>query len=185
MRMDVVLASASPRRKRLLARVVRKFSVVPAHIDERMRRGESFSRACIRLARAKARAVARKCPGALVVGVDTVAYLGNMNCRKTDDAKRARATLRALSGKTHTVATGVCVVFPDGREVSYVERARVRMRRLTPELLEWYMKTGEWKGRAGSYDVSGKGKKLVEKITGEKETVIGLPLLRLKLILKK
>jgi len=185
MRMDVLLASASPRRKRLLARVVRKFSVVPAHIGERMRHGEGFSRACIRLARAKARAVAKKRPGAIVIGVDTVAYFGKMNCRKTGNAARARAVLRALSGKTHTVATGVCVLFPGGREVSYVERARVKMRQLTPELLEWYMESGEWKGRAGSYDVSGKGKRLVEKITGEKETVVGLPLLRLKLILKK
>jgi len=185
MRMDVVLASASPRRKRLLARVLRRFSVVPAHIDERMGRGEGFPYACRRLARAKARAVAKKRPRATVIGVDTVAYFGKMNCRKTGNAARARATLRALSGRAHTVATGVCVVFPDGREVSYVERARVRMKKLTPKLLEWYMKTGEWKGRAGSYDVSGKGKRLVEKITGEKETVVGLPLLRLKLILKK
>ena len=183
--MQIILASASPRRERLLARAVRKFSVVPAHIDERIRRGETFSRACVRLARGKARAVARSRKGAVVVGVDTVAYLGRMNCRKTDSETAARKILLLLSGKMHVVATGVCVIFPDGREIAYCEKARVKMKRLTPVLLDWYMKTGEWKGRAGSYDVSGKGARLVEKIAGEKETVVGLPLERLRLILRK
>jgi septum formation protein len=182
--MEVILASASPRRKKLLSRLVKRFSVVPARICERLKNGEGVAAACRRLARKKAMAAAAKKPGALVISADTAAFLGRRNFRKTDDAKKARAVLRALSGKAHTVATGVCVVFPDGKEVAYVERATVRMRRLPPNLLDWYMKTGEWKGRAGSYDVSGKGKRLVEEIKGERETVVGLPLKRLRRILK-
>ena len=181
----IVLASASPRRKRLLKRVVRTFSVAPARIDERIRRGEPFSRACVRLAREKARAVARKRPCAIVIGVDTVAYLGSMNCRKTGSAAQARKILRALSGRAHVVATGVCVIFPGGREVAYCEKVEVKMKKIMPQMLEWYMKGGEWKGRAGSYDVSGKGARLVASVKGERETVTGLPLLKLKLILKK
>jgi septum formation protein len=179
------LASASKRRKRLLLRLVQGFRVAPVHISERLKRGESFPAACKRLAREKAGAAASRRPGALVIGADTIAYLGKKNFRKTDDAGDARAALRALSGKVHTVATGVCVAFPDGREVSYVEMARVKMKEITPQLLEWYVKSGEWKGRAGSYDVSGKGARLVASVKGEKETVVGLPLRRLRLILEK
>ena len=183
--MDVVLASASPRRKRLLARAVRNFSVAPAHIDESMRRNESFPRACTRLAQAKARAVARARPRAVVIGADTIAYRGKKIYRKTNSAALARRILMELSGKTHYAITGVAVLRPGGACVKYSVRAAVKMKKLTPKMLEWYMNSGEWKGRAGSYDVSGKGKKLVEKVTGEKETVVGLPMKKLKLLLKK
>ncbi len=182
---SIVLASASPRRKRLMERLVRRFSVAPARINERMKRGEGFAAACVRLAEAKAQSVAKKRPRAIVIGADTIAYLGKMNCRKTDNARSARAILLALAGRTHYVITGVAVVFPDGKCVKYLVRAAVRMKKITPRMLEWYMKTGEWKGRAGSYDVSGKGKKLVASVKGERETVVGLPLRKLKLILKR
>jgi len=183
--MDVILASASPRRERLLARAVRSFSVAPAHIDEGMRRGETFARACVRLAEAKARSVARKNKGALVIGADTIAYRGKKIYRKTDSAREARRILLELSGKTHYVITGVAVVRPDGKCAKHFVRAAVKMKNLTPKMLEWYMASGEWKGRAGSYDVSGKGRKLVASVKGEKETVVGLPLKKLTLILRK
>ncbi len=183
--MQTILASASPRRKRLLARAVRRFSVAPAHIDEKMKRGETFSRACVRLAEAKARAVAKAHPRAVVIGADTIAYRGKRIYRKTDSARLARAILLELSGKTHYVITGVAVLRPGGKCVKYSVRAAVKMKKITPRALEWYMKSGEWKGRAGSYDISGKGRKLVLSVRGEKETVVGLPMKKLKLILKK
>ena len=183
--MHLMLASASPRRKRLLRKIVRTFTVCPSDASERLKRGESFSRACVRLAEAKARAVARKRPGATVIGADTIAYRGKKIYRKTDSFRAARAILLELSGKTHYVTTGVAVLCPGGKCVKYSVRAKVRIKKLTPALLEWYMKSGEWKGRAGSYDVSGKGKKLVGKTTGERETVVGLPLKRLRLVLRK
>ncbi|MFA6328467.1 MAG: Maf family protein [Candidatus Micrarchaeia archaeon] len=182
--MDIILASGSPRRERLLRKIAHTFSVLPAKTRERLLPGEPFPRACARLAREKARAVAKKRPGAVVIGADTIAYLGKMNCRKTSSRRAARAILLALSGKTHRVVTGVAVIFPGKKAQAYSVRAEVRMKRLTPKMLDWYMETGEWKGRAGSYDVSGKGARLVERINGEKETVVGLPLKRLALILK-
>ena len=181
--MELILASASPRRARLLRKVARTFRVMPAHVDERLRQGELFARACLRLAEAKARAVARRERGAVVIGADTIAYRGKKIYRKTDNARTARAILLELSGKMHHVVTGVCVVFPSGKCVKYSVRASVKMKKLAPGMLDWYMASGEWRGRAGSYDVSGRGKKLVEKISGEKETVVGLPLKKLKLIL--
>ena len=182
--MGLILASASPRRGRLLQRLVRCFSVKPANINEKMRKSETFARACVRLAGEKARAVAGKNPSSVVIGADTIAYLGKRNFRKTDDVRTARRILLALSGKTHTVATGVAVIFPDGREIAYCEKARVKMKKLEGKLLESYLRTGEWKGRAGSYDVSGKGKRLVARVIGEKETVVGLPLRKLRRILR-
>ena len=183
--MDIILASASPRRELLLARLVRRFTAMPSHVSEKILRGESFSRACVRLAEAKARAAAAKRQGAAVIGADTIAYRGERIYRKTGSAAQARRILRELSGKAHYVITGVCIIFPSGKCVKYFVRAKVLMQKLTPALLEWYIESGEWKGRAGSYDVSGKGKRLAMKITGEKETVVGLPLKRLRLVLRQ
>ena len=82
--MEIILASASPRRAVLLHRIAGKISVMPAHIDERVHASEKFSEACVRLAIAKARKIARREKNAVVVGADTIAYLGRKNCRKTD-----------------------------------------------------------------------------------------------------
>ena len=181
--MALILASASPRRKRLLREIARTFRAMRAGVDERMKRGEGFAAACRRLAREKARAVSAKNPGATVLGADTIAYMGRRAFRKTDDAREARRILRALSGKAHTVATGVCVVFPDGKGSAYCEKSVVRMKKLSARVIDRYIKSGEWRGRAGSYDISGKGRRLVESVRGEKETVAGLPLKKLKALL--
>ena len=179
--MKLVLASASPRRERLLKRVAREFSVKVAKIDERIRRGESFPCACVRLAEMKARDVADG--KSVVVGADTIAYLGRKNFRKTDDEGKARGILLELRGKTHYVITGVAVLFPNGKCAKYSVKAAVRMKKFSEKELSSYLKSGEWKGRAGSYDISGNGKRLVQSVKGEKETVIGLPLKRLRKII--
>jgi len=182
--MEIVLASGSPRRKRLLGKIVPRFSVVPPSVDERLKKGEPFPKACLRLAEEKARAVAEKRPGCTVIGADTIAYRGKKIFRKTEDKQIARKILLELSGKIHTVVTGVAVIFPTGNATAYAARASVRMKKLDGKLLENYLKSGEWRGRAGCYDISGKGRLLVEKVNGERETVVGLPLARLRLILK-
>ncbi|MCX8175295.1 MAG: Maf family protein [Candidatus Micrarchaeota archaeon] len=180
--MGLVLASASPRRKSLLRRLVRSFRVKPAEIGERVLPKESFAEACVRLAEKKALAVADG--KSIVVGADTIAYLGKRNFRKTDNERAARRVLSFLRGKTHCVLTGVCVLFPDGRRVKYGERAKVRMRNFSDGELLAYLRSGEWKGRAGCYDISGKGAALVASVRGERETVIGLPLRRLRAVLR-
>jgi len=180
--MKIVLASASARRERLLAKVVKKFSVKAASINERMLAGESFSSACVRLAEMKAKKVAAKEKNAIVIGADTIAYRGKKAYKKTDSRKIARRVLSFLSGKTHYVITGVCALFPDGRCVGYSVKAAVKMKKLDAKMISAYLKSGEWRGRAGCYDISGKGKKLVESVRGERETVAGLPLRRLRAI---
>ena len=181
--MRIMLASSSPRRKRLLKRVVRKFSARAANANERIFSDESFPSAAIRLALGKAEAVAKKERGAIVIGADTIAYCGKKIFRKTNDGKAARRILASLSGKTHFVVTGVAVLFPGGRRVKYSVKAAVKMKKLSERQMASYLRSGEWKGRAGCYDVSGRGKRLVASVKGEKETVVGLPLKKLKLLL--
>ncbi len=181
--MTIVLASSSQRRKRLLGKIVRKFEAKAPGIGETVLQGESFPSASIRLAQLKAESVAKKEKKAVVIGADTIAYRGRKICRKTDSEAVARKILLELSGRTHFVVTGVAVVFPDGRVVKYSVKAAVKMKRLDRKLLEWYLGTGEWKGRAGCYDISGKGRRLVQSVKGERETVVGLPLARLRRVL--
>jgi len=182
--MKLVLASASPRRKRLLGKIVKRFGVSAANIGERMGKGEPFSSACMRLAKKKAAAVSSKNPGAIVIGADTIAYRGKKNFRKTESEATAKKVLSFLRGKTHYVITGVAVIFPSGKCVKYGVRASVKMKKFGDKQMASYLKSGEWKGRAGCYDISGKGAALVEKVRGEKETVVGLPLRRLRMFLK-
>ncbi len=181
--MNVVLASSSPRRKRLLGRLVGGFSVKTADIEEHVGRDEGFARAAVRLAETKARAAWNG--RALVIGADTIAYRGKKMFRKTESAGVARRILTALRGNTHGVVTGVALVFPDGRCVKYAAKARVKMRNWERGEIEGYLRGGEWRGRAGCYDVSGEGEGLVESILGEKETVVGLPLVKLGKILSE
>jgi len=184
--MEIVLASASLRRKRLLLRLVKRFEVAPANVDEEIGKSESFRAAAVRLAVLKARKTAKRKMGALVIGADTIAYLGKKNCRKTNERRVAARILRELSGKTHSVVTGVAVLHPGERMVKYSVLSRVRMKRLNEKTIARYLKTSDWKGRAGSYDASGKHAKLVVAgIVGEKENVAGLPLIRLRKLLKR
>lgn len=183
--MEIILASASPRREMLLREFAKDLVVVPAHIDEAIHQDERFADACVRLARKKALQVAKENRGAVVIGADTIAYKGRENYRKTDDKRKARAILQGLSGRTHNVITGVAVVFPSGKCVAYSVKADVKMKEISELELENYLETDDWKGRAGSYDISGEGKSLVAGVKGEVETVVGLPIKKLRRLLGK
>ena len=126
-------------------------------------------------ARRKARAGAEQArPGEIVVAVDTVVTLDDRNWGKPADEAEARATLRALSGRTHEVISGVVA-----GERSATEVTRVKFHDLSGGLLEWYLRTGEWRERAGGYAVQGHGGVLVERIEGDYLNVVGLPVGRL------
>jgi len=122
-------------------------------------------------ARRKARAGAGQArPDEVVVAVDTVVAYDRKNWGKPGDADEARATLRALSGRTHEVVSGVVV-----GERSAVELTRVTFHDLGDGLLEWYLATGEWRGRAGGYAIQGRGGALVSRVEGDYLNVVGLP----------
>ena len=126
-------------------------------------------------ARRKAQAGAVQAqPGEVVVAVDTVVALDGANWGKPADAAAARATLRALSGRTHEVVSGVVV-----GEQSAVERTRVAFHELDEPLLDWYLASEEWRGRAGGYAIQGRGGVLVARVEGDYLNVVGLPVGRL------
>ena len=126
-------------------------------------------------ARAKARAGAEQArPGEVVVAVDTVVSLDGANWGKPADTEAARATLRALSGRTHEVISGVVA-----GEREAIERTLVTFHELDDALLDWYLASDEWRGRAGGYAIQGRGGVLVARVEGDYLNVVGLPVGRL------
>ncbi len=167
------LASSSPRRRDLLGALNVAFDVAPADVDEAPLPGESPSDLARRLSKAKAAAV----DGDLVIGADTVVAAGQNSLGKPSDSAEARMMLKRLAAeprRRHTVCTGVAVRMGD-RIVTEVAQAAVYMGSLTDELVEWYLRSGEWEGKAGGYALQGQGGRLVERIDGHPQTVIGLP----------
>jgi septum formation protein len=113
-------------------------------------------------------------PGRQVLGVDTEVLLGGRLLGKATNERHAREHLEALSGRTHEVLSGVALLH-DGMETTAVVRTAVRFRSLSPELVDWYLQSGEWEGRAGAYAVQGRGAALVASIDGDYWNVVGLP----------
>lgn len=183
--MKVILASSSPSRKKLLSQIIKNFEIKPANIKEKIMHNENFVSACKRLAYDKARSIHYKNPQSIVIGADTIAYRGKKMYEKTDNEKTAIKNLMELSGKTHTVATGVAVLFPNGKKIIYHAKAKLKMKKMKESQIKKYIKSGKWKGKAGSYDISDESREFFSEIRGEKSAVIGLPLRRLKKILKK
>ncbi len=184
---SLVLASASPRRRRLLAQLGLPFQVMESDVDENgaFARGGSPEELTQALALAKAAAVARRLGGAeppqdaVVLGADTVVVIDGEVLGKPRDAADAEAMLARLQGRTHTVITGVAVVdAANGRRVTAAETTRVTVRPLTPERIRAYVAGGEPLDKAGSYAIQGLGAVLVTRVEGCFYNVVGLPLAR-------
>jgi septum formation protein len=175
-RPPLVLASASPRRLDLLARIgVVPDAVVPTDTDETPRKGEVPRRLAARLAAAKA-AVAVAPPDALVLAADTVVGLGRRVLPKAATEDEARRCLQMLSGRRHQVATGVALRLPDGRLRQRLVLTAVAFQRLTAPQIEEYVAGGEWRGKAGGYAIQGRAECFVRFLSGSHSGVVGLPL---------
>jgi septum formation protein len=173
----LVLASASPRRRELLAQIgIAPDAVVPAALDEAPAKGELPEAHALRLAEAKARAVAAQHRDAFVLGADTVVALGRRILPKADDAATARRCLALLSGRRHRVIGGVCVVAPDGRARTRLVTSVVAFKQLARDEIEDYVAAGEWSGKAGGYAIQGRAAALVRFLSGSYSNVVGLPL---------
>jgi septum formation protein len=173
----LVLASASPRRRDLLAQV----DIVPdavdgPEIDETPLRRELPAQYARRLALAKAEAVAGRQPQAFVLAADTVVACGRRILPKAEDAATARRCLGLLSGRRHRVLGGVYVIAPDGRRASRLVTSVVLFKRLTPGEIEAYLGSDEWRGKAGGYAIQGRAGAFVPWINGSYTNVVGLPL---------
>jgi len=171
----LVLASGSPRRRELLARLGLDLEVAPADLDETPLPDESPPLHALRVAREKAAAAAALRPGSPVLAADTIVVVEGEILGKPRDRSDARAMLRRLSGRAHLVITAVAVRF-GAREATVVEQARVVFRPVPEPLLEWYLDTGEAGDKAGAYALQGRGALLVERVEGNVQAVVGLPL---------
>ncbi len=172
--MNVVLASASPRRRELLQRAGVEYTVKVSDADEHIEPDTPPHEAVMSLARQKAQAVAQTCPGDLVIGADTVVVYDGAILGKPADASDAARMLRALSGRTHTVYTGVCLICDEKKETFY-EQTQVTFYPLTDAEIDAYVATGEPMDKAGAYGIQGRGCTLVQSICGDYFNVVGLP----------
>jgi len=183
----LILASQSPRRQQLLAQVGIPFQVEPSGAEDRVDVSALPPAERARtLALTKAREVARRHPEAVVLGADTVVVVDGQVLGKPRDPDHARAMLRQLAARDHLVITGVALVqAATGREVVAHERTRVWIRPLTPEQIEWYVRSGEPLDKAGAYGIQGLAAALVERIDGCYYNVVGLPLSRVIRLLEE
>jgi septum formation protein len=156
------------------------FTVRPTDVEE-LDRGDP-GEVALENALRKARAAHERGTGGAaerVLGCDTLVALDGALYGKPRDERDARATLRALSGATHEVVSGLALLLPGEEQRTAVARTAVTFRELGDELLDWYLARGEWDGRAGGYAIQGAGAALVRAVRGDYENVVGLPLARL------
>ena len=182
-KIPVILASQSPRRIELLKTVIENFRVVPSKIDEICDTGLSPEENAILLGRKKATSVAKLHPHHLVIGADTLVVLENKIIGKPTDTENARQILRQLSGQEHKVITGVAVVH--SKIFSAASISRVRIKPLTSNEINSYVKSEEPMDKAGAYAIQGKGSFLVESYDGPYSNIVGLPINLLKNLLQK
>lgn len=180
----LVLASASPRRRELLALLGIPFTIDASGADETPPAGASPEEVAELLALAKAREVAARHPGAYVLGSDTVVTVDGLILGKPEDAADGVRLLRLLRGRAHRVPTGVALIAPDGTARSLVETATVTMHPYTDLAIGAYLATDEPYDKAGAYAVQGAGGALVAAVEGCYTTVVGLPLCRVVVLLR-
>lgn len=182
--MLLVLASASPRRLDLLARLGVVPAVVdPADLDEAALPGELPRAHAKRLAREKAILVANRHPDSVVLAADTVVAVGRRILPKVEDEATARACLALLSGRRHRVMTAVAVVGADGRLRERLSETIVTFQRLAAADLDWLIGRGDWQGKAGGYAIQGAAEAHVRALSGSFSGVVGLPLNDTRLLL--
>lgn len=175
--LPLVLASASPRRLELLARIgVVPDAVRPVDLDETPQKAELPARLAIRLARAKAAAAHALAPDALVLAADTVVGVGRRILGKPADEAEARRFLGLLSGRRHRVMTGVCLIRPDGKATERLVTTILAFQRLTEAQIDAHLASGEWRGVAGGYQIQKRAEAWVRFLSGSHSNVVGLPL---------
>lgn len=180
---NLVLASTSPRRRELLARIgVTPTRIVAPDIDETPQKGELPRAYVTRLAECKALAV-KRAAGEVVLAGDTTVAAGRRILEKPADEADLRRMLGLLSGRRHRVWSGVCVVDADGKPRVRVVDTVVAFKVLSPEEIDWYVASGEGMGKAGGYAIQGRAETFVRFLSGSHSNVVGLPLFETRALL--
>jgi septum formation protein len=180
---SLILASASPRRRELLARLgIEPARVTHANIDETPLKGEVPRDYAVRMAREKAAAAADA--RVFVLAGDTVVAVGRRILPKAEDEANARQCLELLSGRRHRVLSAVALLAPDGTLRERLSETAVRFKRLSAEEIDTYLASGEWHGKAGGYAIQGRAEGLVAWLSGSHSGVVGLPLFETRALLR-
>ena len=175
--MRIILASASPRRKELLKNLGLDFEVVPASIDEKIPFGIPPHLVVMDISYKKAKTLT-KYDDSLIIAADTIVVLNNEILGKPVDEEQAFTMLKSLSNKTHSVYTGVAILYKN-KERRFFEKTDVTFKNIDDETAKRYIKTGEPLDKAGAYGIQNKGALLVKSISGDYFNVVGLPISRL------
>lgn len=182
--MELVLASGSPRRRELLSIITTEFTVCPTEIDETLAPDEPAYHAVVRLSTLKAEAAHKKHPDTVCIGSDTVVVLDDKILGKPKDEREAEEMLRRMRGRRHTVFTGLAVKPMDESPTTLYTQTQVLFRDFTDDELFKYIATGEPMDKAGAYGIQGRGALLVDGISGDYYSVVGLPISRLYVALQ-
>jgi len=183
--MKLVLASASPRRLDLLARIgIDPAEIDPADIDETSARAELPRDYAVRMASEKAAIAAPRHPGALILAADTVVAVGRRILPKAETEDEARACLTLLSGRRHRVHSAVTLIDVAGQAHHKLSTTIVTFKRLSEPEIAAYLAKGEWQGKAGGYAIQGYAESWVRFLSGSHSGVIGLPLYETRTLLE-
>ncbi|MFH1386332.1 MAG: Maf family protein [bacterium] len=181
----IILASASPRRKELLKRLVDNFTVIPSSVDEKLITAPTPEELAEKTALAKANDVAKNEKDAIVIGADTIVILGDIILGKPKDNDEAYLMLKSLSGTTHKVVTGLAVIdTKTGKTQSTYVVSQVKMKNVSDQAIKDYISTGSPLDKAGGYGVQEIEDAFMAKIDGDLDNVVGLPVKTLKEMLK-
>jgi len=187
----VILASNSPRRKELLAEIVprKKIIVIGSNVKEKVKQGEDAVSFSLRMAKEKARDVIKKRADkmqnvSVVIGADTIAVFDNKIIGQPICRDNAVSILRKLSGRCHEIITGVAVfVVKKNKFITFTVKSTVWMHKLSDEIIEKYVASGEPMDKAGAYAIQGMGKLLIKRFEGSYTNIIGLPVDELRAVL--
>ncbi len=175
--MDLILASASPRRIDLLRQIgIKPSKVIPANVDESSLRAELPRDLALRLACAKAQEIAKNDKNSYILAADTVVAVGRRSLPKTEDEQSAKECLQLLSGRSHRVYGGISLITPEGGVISRCVETRVTFKNLSNLEIQSYLKSREWSGIAGGYAIQGRAAAFISKIQGSYSNVVGLSL---------
>ena len=180
----IILASASPRRKELLTKIIPNFKICPSEIKEEIPNNISALDSAQYLAVKKAMEIHTKYPNDTIIGADTVIVLNNKIYGKPKNKSDAKNMLLEFSGKKHHVITGVCIINKE-KSISFSSINEVEFYELEDKEIDAYLTLDEYKDKAGSYAIQGQANLFIKKINGDYNSIIGLPISQIYQLLKK
>ena len=181
---NIILASASPRRQELLKILFDEFDIIPADIDENISEDIAVESRPEKIAGLKARYIAEKHPESLVIGCDTAVIVDDIMLGKPKDERDAGNMLNILSGRTHKVITGCCLMY-EGKQESFSVTTDVEFYKLSKQEIHDYIAANDWRDKAGAYGIQGKAGLFVKQIKGDYNNVVGLPCAQLNRKIKQ